>query len=78
MDQIIRLDFSKEKKVRTVCSDSIIWGNNHQIHCTMKLGIFNSNTTLHKNMNMSTKTCQDANKLIQLCQCTFNMAMNDK
>jgi len=35
-DQIIRLDFSKEKKVRTVCSDSIIWGNNHHTHCTME------------------------------------------
>jgi hypothetical protein len=29
MDHIISLDFSKEKKVRTLCSDSIIWGNNH-------------------------------------------------
>jgi len=33
MDQIIWLDFSKErKKIRTVCSASIIWGNNHHIH----------------------------------------------
>jgi len=36
MDQIYWLGFSKEKN-RTVCSASIIWGNNHHVHLAMQL-----------------------------------------
>ena len=32
MDQIFGLDSQKREKNRSVCSASIIWGNNHHIH----------------------------------------------
>jgi len=56
MDQKSGLDLSKEKN-RSVCSPSIIWGNNHHLHLRLTNVFFlnqNNKTNHKKSPNMHT------------------------
>lgn len=59
MDQKSGLDLSKEKN-RSVCSASIIWGNNHHLH--LRLHFKKTPSTKEQNKDL-TKT----QKYIQIC-----------